>query len=153
EMDEEMREKLLEQVRSEREALFSELPMLENPRRLRESAVKLDDLVSAIEEIISKSKAKRNTGRILAPEELKFTVPMPTIDLEKETEKLWEKIQANIDATGTVLFSTLTIGANAMQIVASFIALLFLVNRGKANAFQEEFFGEIFVTVAGTGPN
>lgn len=146
ELDDELREKILEEVRKERESLFSELPGLENPRRLREGAVSLDTLVSAIEDIISKSKKKAGLKRIIAPEELKFTMPVQTMDLEKETERLWERILASVDETGTVLFSTLTIGASAIQMIASFIALLFLVNREKVNAFQEDFFGEIFIT-------
>lgn len=150
ELDDELREKLLEEVRKERESLFSELPNLENPRRIREGEVSLDELVSAIEEIISKSRKKQGSRQAVAPEELNFTVPIPTIDLEKETERLWEKILASADSTGTVLFSTLTIGASALQLVSSFIALLFLVNREKVNAFQEEFFGEIFIALPQT---
>ena len=66
-------------------------------------------------------------------------------NIEEKTQKVMELIANNADSKGLCLFSHLIIGKSVPEIVDTFVPVLFLCKNGKINAWQEEWFGEIFI--------
>jgi len=120
-----------------------EIPNLNGLRQLREGRVSLDELVSTIENVLEKTKKAefRKSVRELP----KFTIPFSEENLNEKIEFVLSKITERSDSQGLVIFSRLLDNKDSSEIVNTFVPLLFLVNKGKVNAWQDEFWGEIFV--------
>jgi len=120
-----------------------EIPNLNGLRQLREGRVSLDELVSTIENVLEKTKKAefRKSVRELP----KFTIPFSEENLTEKIEFVLSKIMERADSQGLVIFSRLLDNKDSSEIVNTFVPLLFLVNKGKVNAWQDEFWGEIFV--------
>ncbi len=135
-----------DQIR-EREKLFlcEGLPTLNPPRLMREGKVSLDDLVSSIESILNQSKRKR----ILAKNKkvLEFQIPWAEKNIEDKLDFVFDLVKQTVDEEGLVMFSRLIDGKTNLEIVHTFLPLLFLHNQNKLNMLQEEFFGEIFISL------
>ena len=119
-------------------------PALKNPRMLREGKVSLNDLVLAIEGMMEKTREKALKKKLSMPD---FKIPLETENIEEKTQKVMELIANNADSKGLCLFSHLIIGKTVPEIVDTFVPVLFLCKNGKINAWQEEWFGEIFISV------
>lgn len=117
-------------------------PLLKNPRLSREGKVSLNELVSAIEEMMEKTRQKALKKKLLAQE---FKIPYTSENIEEKSQKVMELVTNNCDSTGLCLFSHLSIGKKASELVDLFIPMLYLCNKGKLAAWQEEWFGEIFI--------
>jgi segregation and condensation protein A len=135
-----------EEKQKEMDKLIEEfIPELRNPRKIREGRISLDELVNAIEKMVQKSKQKRM--KLLEREEPVFKIPFSKEDLDKRMEEVFSLIQQNLDSEGIALFSNLLKERTPKEMVSVFIPLLFLANKGKVNVWQDEFFGEIYITV------
>jgi segregation and condensation protein A len=119
-------------------------PLLKNPRLSREGKVSLNELVSAIEEMMEKTRQKALKKSLLAQE---FKIPYASENIEEKSQKVMELVLNNCDSTGLCLFSHISIGKKASELVDLFIPMLFLCNKGKLMAWQEEWFGEIFIQI------
>ncbi|MCX6801190.1 MAG: ScpA family protein [Candidatus Diapherotrites archaeon] len=136
--DEEDEKPLSEQQRT---LMLGEIPDLMANRAFREGKVTLDELVASIEGIINSSRAGRNAARQIPRIELNFD----TSTIEERVSEILEKIRQKADSQGVVMFRNLLGGSDASTIVDTFVPVLFLVNSGKIIAYQEEFFGDIFI--------
>ncbi len=126
------------------------MPELLSPNLTREGKVTLDQLVASIEEILEKTKSKVQRERD-GRDRPQFALPFASMNLEEKMQEIYELAQHYSDETGLVRFSVMVHGKSTSEIIELFLALLFLVNDGKLNAWQEELFGEIFVsTIAKT---
>lgn len=65
--------------------------------------------------------------------------------IEEKMSLVFELIKQKVDSQGIVLFKDLILEENTDEIVDTFLPVLFLMNGGKLVAYQNEFFGEIFV--------
>jgi len=119
-------------------------PFLKNPRMMREGKISLNDLVSAIEELMEKSKQKALKKRM---EMSNFKLPESTVNIEERIGKVYDSILSSVDSTGLCLFSNLVEGKKGFEVVETFIPVLFLCNREKIAAWQDEWFGQIFIQV------
>ncbi len=82
-------------------------------------------------------------------EEIKFAIPYNDFNIDEKMKEVLALIQQRCDSQGMILFSQLINGNKApVQIIQTFIPLLFLANKGKVNLWQEEFWQEIFVSIA-----
>jgi len=144
---EEVEEELSEEQQKARQKLFlaEGVPELVAPRFMREGKVSLDDLVSAIEGILAKTKRKRMIES--QRRELEFQIPLIKERVEERMKKVLKELKEQADEEGLVLFSRLVEDKREVDIVAVFITLLFLCNEGKISLTQDEFFGEIFIHV------
>ncbi len=135
-------------VLSEQELLQLDemLPDLSAVNRSRDGAVSLDELVETIESIIEKTKAKaqRQRERNESPE---FELNFGEYDVEEKIDAVFDKIVKRQDSDGLVLFSQLLDEASILEMVNTFMPLLFLTSYNKITMFQEQFFGEIFVNI------
>lgn len=132
---------------TEEQLLGGMMPELISPNLLREGKVSLDQLVESIESILDRTKSKvlrEREGR----DRPTFNLPFASMNLEGKMQEVMELVRTNVDQTGLALFSHMMRDRDANEIIESFLALLFLVNERKLNAWQETLFGEIFVSEA-----
>ncbi len=123
---------------------------LNTPARLKEGQVSLDELIGIIDVMLNSSGNKKGIEkRLKEKKELEFVLPKKTVDFSKRSESLLEEIRQNVDGYNLVLFSRFTgkVKDSYMIIEDYFIPLLFLVQDKKVDAWQEEFFSEIFIKV------
>ena len=65
--------------------------------------------------------------------------------IEERMEGVYNSIKQKVDSQGIVLFKNLIDADGVDGVVDTFLPVLFLMNSGKVIAYQNEFFGEIFV--------
>ncbi|NMA44509.1 MAG: segregation/condensation protein A [Candidatus Diapherotrites archaeon] len=138
-LDEEEEE---QKISPEQRALFlEELPDLVANRSFREGKISLDELVSSIEDIIHRTTPKKSASRVVPRMEINFD----SVSIEEKMSSVFELIKQKVDSQGIVLFKDLILDENTDEIVDTFLPVLFLMNGGKLIAYQNEFFGDIFV--------
>jgi segregation and condensation protein A len=125
----------------QRELYLEELPDLIANRSLREGRISLDELVDSIEGIIQQTDSKKGATRNIPRMELDFD----TTSIEERLEEVFDLIKNKADSQGIVLFDDLVTNKENDSIIDTFLPVLFLMNSGKILAYQEEFFGSIFV--------
>lgn len=131
-----------EKLSPEQRALFlEELPDLVANRSFREGKITLDELVSSIEDIIHRTNPKKTAARMVPRMEIDFD----NTSIEERMGSLYEEIKSKADSQGIVLFKSLLSKDGVDDLVDTFLPVLFLMNSGKIIAYQNEFFGEIFV--------
>ena len=135
--EDEEKEKITEE---QKQLMLEELPDLMCNRSFREGRISLDELVDSIEGIINKTNPKRSAARIIPRMELNFD----TTSIEDKMGEVFDMIKAKVDSQGIVRFKDLC-EEGISSIVDTFLPVLFLMNGGKIIAYQEEFFGDIFV--------
>lgn len=141
EEDEERREISKEELKMIEETI----PKLRGQRQFREGRISLDELVESIGEILEKTKQKKS---ILRDKELpEFNLEFSKEKAAEQVDKVFKRIKEKADSQGLVTFSALLEERTPIAMVYCFVPLLFLVNNGKVNAWQEEFFGEIFISL------
>jgi segregation and condensation protein A len=124
-----------------KELLMEEIPDLLASRSMREGKISLDELVESIEGIIQNTSVSKKNAKNIPRMEFDFD----TTSIEDRLEEVFDLIKARVDSQGIVLFNSLLDENNNDNIVDTFLPVLFLMNSGKLLAYQEEFFGEIFV--------
>jgi segregation and condensation protein A len=134
------------EISKEELALIEEsIPQLSGQRQFREGKISLDELVLSIENILIKTKSRQSILRQKEIPEFKFFVGEGNID--QKIDAVFKKISERADSQGLVMFTALLDEKTPLEMVNCFIPLLFLVNKGKVNAWQEEWFGEIFISL------
>ena len=145
--EDEFLEKKKEMSPEERAEFEAMLPELKSIRKIKEGKVSLDALVDSIEKMLQQTKKKKDRS-LLGRERTKFDIPIQDFKIDEEMAKIYALIKQNADSQGLVLFSTLIKQkSNKDSIVRTFISCLFLTNKGKINMWQDEFFGEIFLSL------
>ena len=84
-------------------------------------------------------------------ERIKFEIPFSQEKIEERMKGVLEQLEQHKDVEGLVMFSRLAKDKNVSDLVATFVALLFLHNDGKVNMWQDDFFGEIFIALVKNG--
>ena len=140
--DEEEKEVLTSE---QKELMLEDVPDLLSNRMARDGRITLDELVASIEDIIQRTSPKKNSTRNIPRIEINFN----SASIEEKMQEVLELIKAKADSQGLVLFNALVNkreeDADTDVVVDTFLSLLFLMNSGKVVAYQNDFFGEIFV--------
>ncbi len=140
----EKRKEMTPEQRLEFEAM---LPELKSIRKIKEGKVSLDELVESIEKMLRQSK-KTKDRQLLGRERTKFQIPMYDFKIDEAMEDIYKTIEKNADSQGLILFSQLVKHKdNKHSVIRTFIPCLFLTNKGRINMWQEQFFGEIFLSL------
>ncbi len=134
------------EISQEEMAMIEEsIPELRGQRQFREGKITLDELVVSIERILLKTKQRQSILRQKEIPEFKFFLEEKNI--EQKIEEVYSRIKERCDSQGLVTFTALLDKRTPLEMVECFIPLLFLVNGGKLNAWQEEWFGEIMISI------
>lgn len=130
----------------EKEVFEAMLPELRTGRKGKEGRVSLDFLVESIERMLERGRGRKQ--KIEVSEKPEFLIPMLEESIEEKMGEIYEQIRELADNEGMVLFSQLVKGkTRPMEIVLAFLSLLFLANREMISIWQNEFFGEIFISL------
>lgn len=121
------------------------VPDLTSARRSREGKVSLDELVNSIESIIEKTRTKE--AKRIFREVPVFQLPFTEENMEERISLVFAKINERIDSQGLLMFSALLDKNTSEERINTFVPILFLLNNGKINAWQDDFFGEIFISL------
>ncbi len=134
------------EISKEELAMIEEtIPELRGQRQFREGKISLDELVESIGEILEKTRYKKS---ILRDKEIpEFSLEFNKEKAAEQVDKVFAKIKEKADSQGLVSFTDLLENQTPLAMVYCFVPLLFLVNSGKVNAWQEEWFGEIFISI------
>ncbi|RLI04390.1 hypothetical protein DRO26_04705 [Candidatus Bathyarchaeota archaeon] len=126
-------------------------PPLQLPFRYEFTSTTIENLLTALEEVLKNESIQRPVK--LTPIEL------PSPDFFKEHDRFFAEIESRIDEFYNVLknmgteeaipFSRLVQNKSKQEIVRIFLLLLFLASKGLVDLFQEEEFGEIYITITG----
>jgi segregation and condensation protein A len=138
------------QISPEELAMIEEtVPELRGQRQFREGKISLDELVNSIGEILEKTKQKKSILRDKGLPD--FSLEFNKEKAAEQVNKILKRIEERADSQGIVAFSSLLEKNTAMEMVYCFMPVLFLVNKGRINAWQEEWFGEIFISLMEEG--
>jgi segregation and condensation protein A len=137
------KEEKIELTPEQKEMMLAQIPDLMSERMSREGRITLDELVMSIEDIIQRTTPKKNSSRILPKIEINFDAT----SIEEKLADVFELIKQKVDSQGIVLFKDLVNSEEVDNIVDVFLPVLFLMNSGKLIAYQNEFFGEIFIQI------
>ena len=135
------KEEKIELTPEQKEMMLAQIPDLMSGRMSREGRITLDELVMSIEDIIQRTTPKKNSSRIIPRIEINFDAT----SIEEKLESVFNLIKQKVDSQGIVLFKDLIESNEVDNVVDVFLPVLFLMNSGKLIAYQNEFFGEIFV--------
>ena len=127
------------------EALLPELRIIKSSR---EGKVSLDDLVLSIEKMLEKHKGGFEKRPFGDKEVIEFKLPSLDYDIESHLDDVLSDIKNKADSQGFLVFSRLVESKKPFEIINYFLACLFLANKGNINIWQEEFFGEIFLSLS-----
>lgn len=134
-------EEKVELTQEQKDLMLESIPDLMSERFSREGRITLDELVMSIEDIIQRTNPKKNSSRVVPRIEINFD----SISIEEKLNDVFYLIKQKSDSQGIVLFKDLVESEEVGSLVDVFLPVLFLMNNGKVIAYQNEFFGEIFV--------
>ena len=129
-------------------------PPLFLPLRYELSSTTIHHLLEVLDEVLK--------GERLIPLETRLETVLPTpevlppvdlylMEIEERMENLYGFICKLASEAKLIVFSKVVTGLERLEAVKTFIILLFLAQKGKVSLWQEEDFGELYITVAG-GP-
>jgi segregation and condensation protein A len=108
--------------------------------------VTLDELISALDEAMKLKEIKEQKR---SNENAEMPLKFDGKDIEQELKSLYKLINKSLDREGMTTFSALAKALSGKDILTSlFIPLLYLTHRNRIMLMQEDFFGEIIVTLA-----
>ncbi len=135
------------------EQLLGDALNLDNPIRLKEGQVSLDELIGVVDYIMNKPTKSNLERQIKEKKEEVFILPKKTEEIGTRVKFLFKKLEKDVDSEGCITFSKLTNGngnddgtSGPQDLVDNyFIPLLFLSQEKKVNIWQEKLFSEIFI--------
>lgn len=129
-------------------------PPIQLPYRYPYTIMTFESLMEALEEAL---KAEDQLGA--KPKLIPVAPAPPTapeidqfmVNIEENIGVMYGKIANLVEKEETIPFSRITAGLGRIDIIRSFILVLFLASRGKIHLWQDEDFGEIYMSLGGGG--
>jgi len=123
-------------------------PPIQLPFRYEYTTTTVDSLIKALEEALRDEILVE-----LQPRLIPITPAPPVVqeidgfmvDIENKIEDMYQNISRLGD--GVIPFSKLTAGLKRLELIRVFLLVLFLACRGKIQLWQEEDFGEIYISL------
>lgn len=132
------------------------IPDLQPHSRITKRKMNLEELISAIEDIMKKEKirARRTKPERIIPPTLVEIVGETDENFEEKIEEIYEKIKKSMDKENLVIFSDLLDKKTVEEMINYFVPLLHLANKQRILMWQEQIFGDIYIYVPdGKGKN
>jgi len=128
------------------------LPPLEMPLRLTSRKITLDELLVALERVLlqgeekaSGAKQSEKMASYITP--LVFELEPDMVNVEQSINETLQRILNLTSANPIIRFSQLLPEKTCKEVVKILLSCLHLANRGRIMVWQEEEFGEIFITL------
>jgi segregation and condensation protein A len=126
-------------------------PPLFLPLRYELSSTTIDNLLNVLDEVLKGESLRppKLPEPILPTPEILPPLDMYLLQIEDHMKTLYEQLCQMVGTGELLAFSKLTAGLERIEVVKTFIILLFLAQRGKVGLWQEEEIEELFITVIG----
>ena len=128
-------------------------PPLVYPLRYELTTTTIKHLLKALNETLQgkkqSSKLKPKLEPILPPPSPEILPPidMYLIEIEKEMKELHQHLLRFVDKGKLIVFSKIASGLEKIEVIKTFITLLFLAQKGEVVLWQKEEMGEIYITL------
>jgi len=129
-------------------------PLLFLPLRYELSSTTIHHLLQVLDEVLKGERlvpSEPHLGPALPTPEVLPPVDLYLMEIEERMEDLFSLLCQLASEAKLIVFSKVVAGLEKLEAVKTFIILLFLAQRGKVTLWQEEDFGELYITVTG-GP-
>jgi len=127
------------------------IPTLSPQLRITKRKVTLDELISAVEDIITKEKNKSTRQRIkiekFIPKSLLEIAMQSPENFEKELKNVFDRIKSDSNGESLSMFSNIIKEKTTEGVLATLLPVLHLANKRVVSLWQEEVFGEIFINL------
>ena len=126
-------------------------PPLFLPLRYELSSTTVDNLLNVLDEVLKGESVRppKLPEPILPTPEILPPLDMYLLQIEDHMKTLYEQLCQLVGTGELISFSKLTMGLERIEVVKTFIILLFLAQRGKVGLWQEEEIEELYITVIG----
>ncbi|MCW4022163.1 MAG: hypothetical protein ACOWW1_08345 [archaeon] len=126
-------------------------PPLFLPLRYELSSTTIDNLLNVLDEVLKGESMRppKLPEPILPTPEILPPLDMYLLQIEDHMKTLYEQLCQMVGTGELLAFSKLTAGLEQIEVVKTFIILLFLAQRGKVGLWQEEEIEELYITVIG----
>lgn len=115
-------------------------------RRRAERKATLFELVEALQRALSEEVLRKNFPREGKPQK-SLVIQVDEESIKERIAKLYERLHQLAELRGVIKFSDLMPERSRPAIVELLLSLLYLDTQGKVTIWQEELFGEIFITL------
>ena len=129
-------------------------PPLFLPLRYELSSTTIHHLLKVLDEVLKRERLVPSEPRlepVLPTPEVLPPVDLYLMEIEESMENLYNLLVQLVSEAKLTLFSRVVAGLETLEAVKTFLILLFLAQRGKVRLWQEEDFGELYITITG-GP-
>ena len=127
-------------------------PPLFLPLRYELTSTTIHHLLTVLDEVLKGERLSPLEPRLeplLPPPEFLPPLDLYLMEIEERMEKLYGFLCRLATKGKIVVFSKVVAGVEKLEAVKTFIVLLFLAQRGKVGLWQEENFGELYITLLG----
>jgi len=128
-------------------------PPLFLPLRYELTSTTIQHLLEVLDEVLKGERIfglKPRLEPILPPPpEVLPPIDLYLMEIEKQMNKLYRFLLQLAGEAKLTSFSKVIAGLEKLEAIKTFITLLFLAQRGEVSLWQEEDFGEIYITLAG----
>lgn len=124
-------------------------PPIQLPYRFEYTSTTIENLVRALEEILQ-GKAYIETPKptLLTPEPFMIReLDDFMVDIENKIEDMYRTILSLVKKNNIIQFSEVVQGLKKLEAIRTFLLILFLACRGRINLWQDEEFGEIYISL------
>lgn len=122
------------------------MPLAVPIRRRAERKATLFELVEALQRALSEEVLRKNFPREGKPQK-SLVIQVDEESIKERIAKLYERLHQLAELKGVIKFSDLMPERSRPAIVELLLSLLYLDTQGKVTIWQEELFGEIFITL------
>jgi len=123
-------------------------PPIQLPYRHEYTAVNVDDLIRALEGVLKKElfEIKPQLSRFTPDPPLLRKLDHFMVNVEDHIRQMCQFILKLIEGGKIISFSKIILGQNKIEAIRSFILILFIASRGEISLWQDEEFGEIYIS-------
>ena len=127
-------------------------PPLLLPLRHELTSTTIRHLLEVLDDVLKGEKLVRFEKTIAepilpTPSEILPQLDIYLMEIELQMEKLYASLSERVKGAGIIEFSTFIKGVGRLEVIRTFILLLFLAQDGKVNLWQNEETEEIYITV------
>lgn len=125
-------------------------PPLQLPYRFEYTSTTIDNLIKALEEALSDETFVGTEPKLIS------ITPAPPafqeldqfmINIENKIDEMYQRISQLVKEGEVIPLSKLTLGLKRLESIRAFLLVLFIACRGQIRLWQEEDFGEIYISL------
>lgn len=128
-------------------------PPLFYPLRYELTSTTIKNLLEALDDALKGERLfalrPRSEPVLPPPPEVLLPMDLYIMEIEKQMKKLYHSLLQLAEKGKLIFFSKVTAGLERLEVIKTFIILLFLAQQGQVSLWQEEEFGEIYLTLLG----